>query len=96
MKEENEPEQAFPKALHITLFFFSQEWGRASFDIRHWFNAGASYQTRSGFSVNTFIIANSGPPFNITTGHDTNGDTFFTERPALATDLNKPGVIVTV
>lgn len=74
---------------------FSQEWGRASFDIRHWFNAGASYQTRSGFSVNTFIIANSGSPFNITTGHDTNGDTFFTERPALATDLSKPGVIVT-
>jgi len=45
--------------------------------------------------VNTFIIANSGPPFNIITGHDTNGDTFFTERPAFATDLNKPGVIVT-
>src|SRR5438477_6244073 len=53
------------------------------------------YQTRSGFSVNTLIIANSGPPFNIITGHDTNGDTFFTERPAFATDLNKPGVIVT-
>jgi hypothetical protein len=74
---------------------FSQEWGRAAFDVRHWINFGANYQTRSGFSVNTFIIANSGSPFNITTGHDTNGDTFFTERPALATDLNKPGVIVT-
>jgi hypothetical protein len=74
---------------------FSHEWGRANFDIRQWFYAGADYQTRSGFSVNTFIIANSGPPFNITTGHDTNGDTFFTERPAFATDLNKPGVIVT-
>jgi hypothetical protein len=74
---------------------FSQEWGRASFDIRHWFYASANYQTRSGFSVNTFVIANSGVPFNITTGHDTNGDTFFTERPAFATDLNKPGVIVT-
>jgi hypothetical protein len=74
---------------------FSQEWGRASYDIRHWFYASANYQTHSGFSVNTFIIANSGPPFNITTGHDTNGDTFFTERPAFATDLNKPGVIVT-
>lgn len=74
---------------------FSQEWGRSSFDIRHWFNAGASYQTRSGFGVNMFMIYNSGAPFNITTGKDTNGDTFFTERPALATDLTKPGVIVT-
>jgi hypothetical protein len=74
---------------------FSQEWGRASYDIRHWFNAGANYQTKSGFSVNMFMIANSGPPFNITTGKDTNGDTFFTERPAFATDLSKPGVMVT-
>ena len=74
---------------------FSHEWGRAGFDVRHWLWAGTDYQTPSGFSVNTFIIANSGPPFNIITGHDTNGDTFFTERPAFATDLNKPGVIVT-
>jgi hypothetical protein len=74
---------------------FSQEFGRASFDVRHWFYANAYYQTRSGFSVSAFIIANSGQPFNITTGRDTNGDTFFTERPAIATDLNKPGVVVT-
>jgi len=74
---------------------FSHEWGRANFDIRHWLWAGADYQTRSGFSVNTFIVANSGIPFNVITGHDANGDTFFTERPAFATDLNKPGVIVT-
>jgi hypothetical protein len=74
---------------------FTHEWGRAGFDIRHWLWAGADYQTRSGFGVNTFIVANSGGPFNIITGHDTNGDTLFTERPALATDLNKPGVIVT-
>jgi hypothetical protein len=74
---------------------FSQEFGRAAFDVRHWFYANAYYQTRSGFSLSTFVVANSGPPFNITTGRDTNGDTFFTERPALATDPNKPGVVVT-
>ena len=74
---------------------YSNEWARANFDTRHWFSAGASYQTKSGFSVNTFIIANSGPPFNITTGRDTNGDTSFSERPAFATDLNKPGVVMT-
>ncbi len=74
---------------------FTQEWGRANWDIRHWFTAGANYSTKSGFSVNTFIIANSGQPFNITTGRDTNGDTSFTERPAFATDLNKPGVVMT-
>lgn len=79
----------------IDPYDFTREWGRSSFDVRHWFNAGANYQTKSGFSVNMFLIANSGGPFNITTGKDTNGDTFFTERPAFATDLNKPGVIIT-
>jgi hypothetical protein len=74
---------------------FTQEWGRANWDIRHWFTAGASYQTKSGYSVNTFIIANSGQPFNITTGRDTNGDTSFSERPAFAADLNKPGIVMT-
>lgn len=74
---------------------FSHEWGRATYDVRHRFYGGANYQTKSGFSVNTFIVASSGAPFNITTGHDTNGDTFFTERPAFATDPNKVGVIVT-
>ncbi len=53
------------------------------------------YQAPHGFSLNTFLLATSGNPFNITTGHDTNGDTFFTERPAFAKDLSKPGVIVT-
>jgi hypothetical protein len=74
---------------------YTHEWARANFDTRHWFSGGASYQTKSGFSVNTFILANSGPPFNITTGRDTNGDTAFSERPSFATDPNKPGVVMT-
>jgi hypothetical protein len=37
----------------------------------------------------------SGSPFNITIGRDLNGDTLFTERPAFATDLTKPGVVIT-
>jgi hypothetical protein len=74
---------------------FSGEWSRSNYDIRHFFYAGGNYSAPHGFSLNTFIIANSGPPFNITTGRDTNGDTFFSERPAFATDLSKPGVVVT-
>ncbi|MDQ3665053.1 MAG: TonB-dependent receptor [Acidobacteriota bacterium] len=74
---------------------FSNEWGRSSYDVRHFFYASGSYQAPFGFSLNSFLIANSGTPFNITTGRDTNGDTFFSERPAFTTDLTKPGVIVT-
>lgn len=74
---------------------FSNEWGRAGFDARHFLWASAGYQARHGFSLNAFLVANTGRPFNIITGRDTNGDTFFSERPAFATDLSKPGVIVT-
>jgi len=37
-----------------------------------------------GISLNPFLIVQSGRPFNITLGRDINGDTFNTERPALA------------
>jgi hypothetical protein len=71
------------------------EYGRSSLDIRHNFVLGGSINAPWGIRLNPFIVASSGRPFNITTGRDTNGDTLFTERPAFATDLSKPGVIVT-
>ena len=74
---------------------FSQEWSRTPFGSLSFMYGGGSYQAPRGFSVNVFMIASSGLPFNITTGQDTNGDTLFTERPAFATDLSKPGVVIT-
>jgi hypothetical protein len=74
---------------------FSQEWARTPWGGLSFMYGGGSYQAPHGFSVNMFMLASSGQPFNITTGEDTNGDTLFTERPAFATDLNKPGVVVT-
>ena len=76
-------------------FDFSNEWGRASYDTHHRFYMGMNWQTKKGWSVNPFVAASSGQPFNITTGHDTNGDNAFSERPAFATDLTKPGVMIT-
>ncbi|MBI4454841.1 MAG: carboxypeptidase regulatory-like domain-containing protein [Acidobacteria bacterium] len=73
----------------------SAEYGRASFDVRHRLVLGGSVGAPWGITLNPFIIASSGRPFNITIGRDTNGDTLFTERPAFTTDLDKPGVIVT-
>jgi hypothetical protein len=71
------------------------EWGRASFDVRHRFIVGGTINAPWGLRFNPLIMLTSGRPFNITTGRDTNGDSLFTERPAFATDLTKPGVIVT-
>jgi Carboxypeptidase regulatory-like domain len=73
----------------------SSEWGRASFDVRHRLIIGGTINAPWGLRLNPLVILTSGRPFNITTGRDTNGDSLFTERPAFATDLTKPGVIVT-
>jgi hypothetical protein len=79
----------------LDAYDFSNEWSRGNYDVRHRFYSGLNWQNKTGWSVNSFIVGSSSSPFNITTGHDTNGDNAFSERPAFATDLNKPGVIVT-
>ncbi|MCA1567937.1 MAG: carboxypeptidase regulatory-like domain-containing protein [Acidobacteria bacterium] len=73
----------------------STEYGRSAIDIRHHFSAGGSLTAPWGLRLNPFVVASSGYPFNITTGRDTNGDSLFTERPAFATDLTKPGIVFT-
>lgn len=73
----------------------SNEYGRSDLDIRHRFSLTGVFSLKYGFSLNPFILASSGRPFNITTGHDANGDTLFTERPTFAADLNQPGAVVT-
>jgi len=73
----------------------SGEMGRSAIDARHRLNITGVFSLRYGFSLNPFILASSGRPFNITTGRDTNGDTLFTERPSFAADPNEPGVIAT-
>ncbi len=61
------------------------EYGRSSFDIRHRFTVGGTWSLPWwGVSLNPLIFAQSGRPFNIITGADTNGDGVFSERPAFA------------
>src|SRR5262249_6896899 len=48
-----------------------------------------------GMRFNPMLTANSGPPFDITVGHDIYGDTLFNGRPGIATDPTKPGVVAT-
>jgi hypothetical protein len=60
---------------------FTGEYGRSSFDIRHSFTIGGNITLPWNISLNPFIVATSGRPFNITEGVDVNGDGLFTERP---------------
>ncbi|HEX8749053.1 MAG TPA: carboxypeptidase regulatory-like domain-containing protein, partial [Pyrinomonadaceae bacterium] len=74
----------------------SAEYGRSLQDIRHRLSIiGNISGLPWGIRLNPYVMAFSGQPFNITIGRDINGDTLFTERPAFATDLTKPGIVVT-
>jgi hypothetical protein len=84
-----------PDAFPVNSYDLTGEYGRSDLDVRHRFSMTGVFSLKYGFSLNPFILAASGRPFNIITGRDANGDTLFTERPAFATDLNQPGVILT-
>jgi hypothetical protein len=61
------------------------EFGRSSFDIRHRFTIfGTVNLPWWRVVLNPFIVANTGPGFNITTGQDRNLDRQFNERPSFA------------
>ena len=70
----------------VNSYDMSSEWGRGSNDIRHRFNLLGTYSNPKlwKLSFNPLISINSGGPFNITTGTDTNLDCQFNERPTFA------------
>jgi hypothetical protein len=71
------------------------EYGRSSFDVRHTFSAGGTFDLPLAVRLSPLVFASSGRPFNITNGVDTNGDSLFADRPAFAEDLTMPGVRLT-
>ena len=69
----------------MNSYDLSIENGRTSGDVRHRFTMiGTITSPWWGLVFNPFIIANTGPPFNITTGQDLNLDRAFNERPTFA------------
>ncbi|HJS23492.1 MAG TPA: carboxypeptidase regulatory-like domain-containing protein [Pyrinomonadaceae bacterium] len=69
----------------MNSYDLSGEFGRSSFDIRHRFTIfGTINLPWWKLVLNPFVIANTGPGFNITTGQDRNLDRQFNERPSFA------------
>jgi Carboxypeptidase regulatory-like domain len=62
-----------------------QDYGRASFDIRHRLFLGGTIGLPRGFRLSPFVIASSGIPFNVTTGTDPFQDNLYNVRPTFAT-----------
>jgi hypothetical protein len=72
---------------------FDADWGPATFDIRHVFTAGVTYnlplgsgRLADGWQVNAIATFQSGSPFNITTGTDASGTGVRSDRPNLVGD----------
>jgi hypothetical protein len=71
-----------------------QDWGNASFDVRHVISAGFTYTAPAmgttewgdGWQFNVISTIQSGTPFNITTGTDVSGTGDRQDRPNLVGD----------
>jgi hypothetical protein len=70
------------------------DYGRTPFDIRHHLTVFMGING-PGFRIVPSLFLSSGQPFDITVGQDLNGDSIFNDRPAFATDLSRPSVVVT-
>ena len=72
------------------------EYGPAATDIRHRVSLMGTITPIWGIRFNPMLTATTGPPFDITVGHDIYGDTLFNGRPGIATDPAKPGIVPTL
>ncbi|MBK9164950.1 MAG: TonB-dependent receptor [Acidobacteria bacterium] len=90
-KSNSDGAQSFP----AYTYDLSDEYGRSSFDTRHSVVFGGNVSLPWSFSLNPFVTANTGSPFNITRGVDLNGDGLTNERPTfgeLATRCGELGL----
>lgn len=71
----------------------SQDYGRSAFDTRHRLFLGGSISMPYAIRLSPFMVANSGSPFNITSGNDLNGDSIFNDRPGLVSTATCPTVV---
>ena len=83
-----------PFTAPANSYNLSREWGRAAIDQRHQFYLEGYIMLPLGLTLSPNLFAASGAPFDITTGSDDNGDSFFTDRPAFAV-ANTAGAITT-
>jgi hypothetical protein len=71
------------------------EYGPAGTDVRHRFLVGGSINTRWNVRLSPYVTAQSGTPFDITSGTDLYGTTLFNGRPGIAADPARAGVVAT-
>jgi len=84
-KTQNDTDGQGSGGFPVNSYDLTGEWGRASFDVRHRFSLFGTISSPWWKLVfSPFVTANTGPPFNIITGRDTNLDRIANERPTFA------------
>jgi|SRR5579871_613613 len=71
---------------------FRGEYGSAATDVHHRMTVGGSINFRWNIRISPFVTAQSGIPFNVTSGSDLYGTTQYNARPAIATNSSQTGV----
>lgn len=71
------------------------DYGRTTFDIPNRVMFFGNFNLPLAISVSPMVVANSGAPFNITTGSDLTGNNQFNGRPTYAADCSEPNTINT-
>jgi len=84
-----------PSSFPLNQYNLHEDYGRAVDDIRNRLYLGGLVNLPGKLRLNPFLVTQSNAPFNITIGEDLNGDSQFNDRPAFATDLNRPSVYKT-
>jgi uncharacterized membrane protein YgcG len=67
------------------------DYGRTTFDVKNRIFLAGSITLPRYIQLSPFFLAQSGTPYNITTGLDNNNDTFFNSRPDLVTGVAPNG-----
>jgi hypothetical protein len=78
-------------ALPPDSFDLSREWAPARNDVRHRTSASLISDLPGRLRVNAAFLAQSAPPYNVTTGVDVNADGVYSERPAGVTRNSRRG-----
>jgi hypothetical protein len=85
---------AGPSTFSSNPYDLGEDYGRAAFDIRHRVFFGGTVGLPHAFRLSPFLVAQSGPPFNITVPTDLDGTTVLNNRPAFASSLSNPANVV--
>ena len=71
------------------------DYGRTSFDITNRFMLFGNFMLPWAVSISPMVVANSGTPFNVTTGNDLTGNNQFNARPTYAASCAEPNAVQT-